>query len=100
MKNIRLWSDQFSPLTIQYNNHHIVSELRLVTRLVWTDPAFNVGFVLSAYRDTPREQRCIVPSLGHFTGSRSASGSFRFTFDEVLIRDNYLLALFEGFNVF
>jgi hypothetical protein len=93
MKMIRLWKDWFTQGNVQGNPTGSGSGPKLFSKLIWTDPAFEIGFVLSARKAVLPE-----PYNGYFARSHFPSQLFQIDVDEVVIRDNYLLALFEGFT--
>lgn len=98
MKMIRLWTNWFTNAKPQYRDGSSTSCAHLFTKLVWSDSSFDVGFIVSAHECAPPDSNPIYPGSKSMTGLCWNSESYRIEIEEVIIRDQYLLGLFEGFS--
>ena len=72
--------------------------MKLFTRLVWPDPSLNVGFIVSARNHDFLGNTSPSTYAGFLYGPPGDSKFYRTEIEEIIIRDSYLLGLFEGFH--
>jgi hypothetical protein len=98
MRLIRLWKKWFSENRgLQIHDGEGTSK-RLFTKLVWAGPNFDIGFLFSARETGSPEQAGSISSL-HVTPRPGADAKlYHIRMEKMLVRDQYLLGLLEGFN--
>lgn len=96
VKTIRLWSDWFTEGKTDCSDESNTSSNRLFTKLVWTDRAFGVGFIVSAYGPIVPEKEGFNPDLEFMVGTNFDSRFYRIEVEEMVIRNRHILGLFEG----
>ena len=96
MKMIRLWSDWFAASKPENGKGYSMPGTKLFTKLVWTDSTYDVGFILSAHQIASPGKASPSPYSGFLKRPFSDTRFYRIDIDEMVIRNNHLLGLFEG----
>lgn len=96
MKMIRLWSDWFVAGKPEHGKGCSVSGVKLFTKLVWTDSTYDVGFILSAHQIPSAGKVPLGAYSGLSKGPFSDTRFYRIDIDEIVIRNDHLLGLFDG----
>lgn len=98
MRLIRLWKKWFTEnRALQIYDGEGISK-GLVTKLVWAGPNFDMGFLFSASETGSSKQVGSNSSLYAIPRPRADAKFYHIRMEKMLVRDQYLLGLLEGFN--
>jgi hypothetical protein len=98
MRMIRLWSNWFTESKGQLRSDSSEFCTKLFTRLVWSDPSLNVGFIVSARDHVFIGNTPPITYAGFLNGPPDNLKFYRIEIEQIIIRNNYLLGLLEGFH--
>lgn len=96
VRPLRLWKAWFSVSEDEKKVHDDSSPMKLFTKIVWADVGHDVGFTVSAYKP-PESYSSGMDSL--VRTAAFAPKTYRIEIENIMIRNSYLLGIFEGNHV-